>query len=76
VDNHVVEPESDHANPKADHVVDPKANLDGQKGKESDSKEEKDVEPSTVAPIDKDPSRSFIPKAPYPRRLKAPKKNA
>ena len=53
-----------------------KANLAGKEGKESDNKEEKGVEPSTVTPIDKDPSRSFIPKAPYPERLKAPKTNA
>ena len=31
---------------------------------------------SKVQPIFHDPPRSFIPKAPYPERLKAPKKNA
>jgi hypothetical protein len=76
VDNHVAEPESDHAKPEADHVVEPKAALAGQEEKESDNKEERGAEPSTVTPIDKDPSRSFTPKAPYPERLKAPKKNA
>jgi hypothetical protein len=38
--------------------------------------EERDAEPSIVTPIDKEPSRSFILNAPYPERLKAPKKNA
>jgi hypothetical protein len=76
VDNHVAEPESDHAEPEADHVVEPKVALAGQEEKESDNKEERGVEPSTVTPIVNDPLRSFIPKAPYPERLKAPKKNA
>jgi hypothetical protein len=57
-------------------VVEPEADLAGQEGKESDNKEERGVEPSTVTPIVNDPPRSFIPKAPYPERLKAPKKNA
>jgi hypothetical protein len=57
-------------------VVEPEANLDGQKGKESDNKEEKGAEPSTVTPIVNDLPRSFILKAPYLERLKAPKKNA
>ena len=57
-------------------VVEPKANFAGQERKESDNKEEKGAEPSTVTPIVKDPPRLFIPKAPYPERLKAPKKNA
>jgi hypothetical protein len=69
VDNHVAEPE-------ADHEEKPKADLAEQEEKESDNEEERDVEPSTVTPIDKDPPRSFIPKAPYPERLKAQKKNA
>jgi hypothetical protein len=34
------------------------------------------VEPSTVTPIVNDPPRSFVPKALYLERLKAPKKNA
>ena len=58
------------------HVVEPEADLVGQEGKESDNKEERGAEPSTVTPIVKDPLRSFIPEAPYPERLKAPKKNA
>jgi hypothetical protein len=37
---------------------------------------ERDAEPFTVTPIDKDFPRSFVPKAPYPERLRAPKKNA
>jgi hypothetical protein len=36
----------------------------------------KNAEPSTVTPIEKDLTRSFAPKAPYPERLRAPKKNA
>jgi hypothetical protein len=43
---------------------------------ESDNKEKKDAEPSTVTPIEKDLSRLFAPKAPYPERLRVPKKNA
>jgi hypothetical protein len=76
VDNHVAEPESDHAKPEANHVVEPKVALAGQEEKKSDNKEGRGAEPSTVTPIVNDPPRSFIPKAPYPKRLKAPKKNA
>jgi hypothetical protein len=32
--------------------------------------------PSTVTPTEKDLTRSFVPKAPYPERLRAQKKNA
>jgi hypothetical protein len=71
----VVEPKLDHVEPEADHVVEPKAALVGQQEKESDNKEERGAEPS-VTPIVNDPPRSFIPKASYPERLKAPKKNA
>jgi hypothetical protein len=48
----------------------------GKKGKEGDNKEKRDAESSIVTPIVKDSPRSFVPKAPYPERLKAPKKNA
>jgi hypothetical protein len=72
----VAKPESDHAEPKADYVVEPKAAFARQEEKESDNKEERGVEPSIVIPIDKGPPRLFILKAPYPERLKAPKKNA
>ena len=68
VDNHVAELESNHEEPKAAPIV--------QEEKESDKKEERGAEPSTVTPIVNDPPRLFIPKAPYPERLKAPKKNA
>ena len=57
-------------------MVKPEADLAGQEREEGNNKEERDVEPSTVTPIVKDPPRSFVPKAPYPERLKAPKKNA
>jgi hypothetical protein len=33
------------------------------------------AEPSIAIPTVEDPLRSFVPKAPYPERLKAPKKN-
>jgi hypothetical protein len=55
-------------------VVDPEAKLARQEGEEDD-KEERDAKPSIVNPIVKDPPRSFVPKAPYPERLKALKKN-
>jgi hypothetical protein len=55
-------------------VVEPEAKLAGQEGEEDD-KEEIDAKPSTITPIVKDPPRSFLPKAPYPERLKASKKN-
>jgi hypothetical protein len=57
-------------------VVEPEATLAGQEGKDSDNKEERGAEPSTITPIANDPPRSFVLKAPYPERLKAPKKNA
>ena len=37
---------------------------------------ERQVEPSRAIPTIKDSPRAFIPKAPYPKRLKASKKNA
>ena len=64
------------AEKEADHEEKLKANLPRQEEKESDNKEKGDAESSTVTPIDKDLSRSFVPKAPYPERLRAPKKNA
>jgi hypothetical protein len=69
VDNLVAEPEAvDEAEPATD--------VSRQEETESDNKEKKDAEPSTVTPIEKDLSRSFAPKAPYLERLRAPKKNA
>jgi hypothetical protein len=55
-------------------VVEPKEDLIGQEGEESGNKEERDAKPSIATPIVKDPPRSFIPKAPYPEILQAPKK--
>ena len=49
-------------------VVGPKVDLAGKERKESDNKEERGAEPSTVTLIDKDPPRLFIPKAPYLER--------
>jgi hypothetical protein len=56
-------------------VVELEVDLARQEGEEGDNKEERDVEPSIVTPIVKDSPRSFVPKTPYPERLKAPKKN-
>jgi hypothetical protein len=58
-----------------DHEAKPTTDLARQEDKESDNKEKRDAKPSIATPIDKDLPRSFIPKAPYPERLKAPKKN-
>jgi hypothetical protein len=69
VDNHVVEPEA------VDEAV-LATDLARKEETKSDNKEKKDVEPSTVTPIENDSPRSFVPKAPYPERLRAPKKNA
>jgi hypothetical protein len=73
VDNRVDEPEA------VDEAVDEAAltaDLAEQEETKSDDKEKKDAEPSTVTPPEKDLTRSFVPKAPYPERLKALKKNA
>jgi hypothetical protein len=56
-------------------VIEPEADLARQEGEKGDNNEERDAEPSTVTPIVKDSPRSFVPKAPYHERLKAPKKN-
>ena len=61
VDNHVAEPELKHEEQNPPMI---------------EKKEERGAEPSTITPIVNDPPRSFIPKAPYPKRLKALKKNA
>jgi len=50
-------------------VVHPEENLAAQEGQGSKSVEERDAEPSIETP-----PRSFIPKAPFPDRLLAPKK--
>jgi hypothetical protein len=76
VGNHVAEPKSDHAEPELYHVVEPKSAPIRQEEKESGNKEERGAKPSTVTHIVNDPPRSFIMKAPYPKRLKGPKKNA
>jgi hypothetical protein len=43
------------------------------KGEEGDNQKEGDAEPSTVTPIVKKPPRALVPKAPYPKRLQAPR---
>jgi len=55
-------------------VVHPEENPAAQEGQGSKSAEKRDIEPSTLAPTIKTPPRSFIPTAPYPDRLLAPKK--
>jgi hypothetical protein len=69
VDNLVADPEA------IDEVV-LTTDLARQEETKSDNKEKKDAEPSTVTPIEKDLLRSFVPQAPFPERLRAPKKNA
>jgi hypothetical protein len=69
VDNLVADPE------EIDEAV-PATDLARQEETKSDNKEKKDAEPSTVTHIEKDLTRSFVLKAPYPKRLRAPKKNA
>jgi hypothetical protein len=64
VDNQVVGPEVDHAELEANHA----------EKEEGDNQKEGDAEPSTITPVIKEPPRSFVPKAPYPERLQAPKK--
>jgi hypothetical protein len=54
----------------------PTTDLARQEETKSDNKEERDAEPSTVTPIEKNLPRLFVPKAPYLERLRAPKKNA
>jgi CCR4-NOT transcriptional regulation complex NOT5 subunit len=44
-------------------------------GKESERDKGGKAEPSRAIPTVEDPPRWFVPKAPYPERLKAPKKN-
>jgi hypothetical protein len=61
VDNKVVKPEADHVKEEEP------------KGEEGDDHKEGDVEPSTVTPVVKEPSRALVPKAPYPKRLQAPR---
>jgi len=55
-------------------VVHPEESSAAQEGQGSGSAEEKDAEPSTAAPTIESPPRSFVPKAPYPDRLLAPKR--
>jgi hypothetical protein len=44
-----------------------------QKEQEGDNQKEADAETSTVTPVIKEPPRAFVPKAPYPERLQAPR---
>jgi hypothetical protein len=60
VDNKVVNLEED-------------AKEEEQKEEEGDNQKEGDAEPSTVTPVVREPPRAFLPKAPYPERLQAPR---
>jgi hypothetical protein len=55
-------------------VILPEETTAAQEGQGSRSAEKRDAEPSTSAPTIETPPRSFVPKAPYPDRLLAPKK--
>jgi hypothetical protein len=55
-------------------VVLPEENPSVPQGQESGNNEERDAEPSKATPIIENHPRSFVPKAPYPNRLLAPKK--
>jgi hypothetical protein len=55
-------------------VVLPEENVAAQEGRESGSTEERGAEPPISAPTIEILPRSFIPKAPFPNRLLAPKK--
>jgi hypothetical protein len=61
VDNQVMDPEVDHAKEKEP------------KGEKGDNQKEEDAEPSMVTPVVKEPPRALVPKAPYPKRLQAPR---
>jgi hypothetical protein len=43
------------------------------KGEEGDNQKEGDADPSTVTSVVKEPPRALVPKAPYPKRLQAPR---
>jgi hypothetical protein len=55
-------------------VVLPGENPSVPQGQESGNNEERDAEPTKATPIIENPSRSFVPKAPYPDKLQAPQK--
>jgi hypothetical protein len=61
VDNKVMNPEEEQQEKEE------------QKEKEGDNQKEADAETSTVTPVIKEPPRAFVPKAPYPERLQAPR---
>jgi hypothetical protein len=54
--------------PEANH-----AEEEEPKDEEGDNQKEGDVEPSTVTLVVKEPLRALVPKAPYPKRLQAPR---
>jgi hypothetical protein len=55
-------------------VVLPGENPSVPQGQESGNNEERDAEPTKATPIIENPSRSFVPKAPYLERLQVPQK--
>jgi hypothetical protein len=54
--------------PEADHAKEEKPNDEG-----GDDQKERDAEPSMVTLVVKEPLRALVPKAPYPKRLQAPR---
>jgi hypothetical protein len=61
VDNKVMNPEEEQQEKEE------------QKEEEGDNQKEADAETSIVTPVIKEPPRAFVPKAPYPERLQAPR---
>ncbi|XP_059438721.1 uncharacterized protein LOC132171426 [Corylus avellana] len=55
-------------------VVEQEEDTTGQEGEECGNKEKRYADPSIATPIIEDPPRSFMPKAPYPKRLQALKR--
>jgi hypothetical protein len=66
VDNKVV-------NPEEDAEEEEQKEEEEQREEEGDNQKEGDAEPSTVTPVVKETLRAPMPKAPYPKRLQAPR---
>jgi hypothetical protein len=58
----------------SNQVVHPEENLVVPQVQDSGNKEKRDAELSKATPVVEDPPRSFVPKAPYPETLQAPRK--
>jgi hypothetical protein len=57
-------------------VAMPKEATEATKDEENREKPERDLGPNTVIPIAKESPQKFVPKAPFPERLTAPKKGS